>query len=213
MKHILAFLLHHANRYTKLQGFYVIKDHLLKKYGVHLAYDIQHIPGKKCWSCGGTGEHARYSNTYPYKPYDYDACWHCVCGWYQLPKWICLDRIKFSTYIFHRPLKREERVRNPFTEEQMGWKVSDTIIKGYIEHTSSWFGVWALLILFRLYNREAYCKELPVVLDKVKYNLRWKWRRFKRIFTWSGFVLHKPQPFINHWFDAAGNGHETDLPF
>jgi hypothetical protein len=213
MKVFLPWVLHHANRFRSTDQLYEIKDLILTRYGKQIGYDIQKIEGKKCHSCGGTGWHTRYSNTYPYKPYDYDGCWHCIGGWYKLPKWVCLARITFGKYTFHKPLKREECVKNPFTEEAMGWKVMDQpVIKGYIEHTETAFGKWAFLILLILYKR----KSLPLYWEELTRNLRndwyWKGRKIKRLFTWQGFTLHKPKPYINHYIDLNGNANE-DLPF
>jgi hypothetical protein len=213
---ILSWLLHQANRFSSSPGFYHIKDLILTKYGKQVGYDIQKIDGKKCWSCDGTGLHARYSNTPPYKPYDYDDCWHCIGGWYKLPKWICLARIKFGKYTFHKPLKREECVKNPFTEEEMGWKVTDQpVIKGYIEHTATWFGRYATLILYCLYDREMAPACWRDVVFHLKLDANWKWTKLKKRFTWKGITIHKPTPYIGHWFDAAGNpqSYDDDLPF
>src|SRR5687767_8378355 len=55
IKWILSHLLHHANRETKMDEFYRIKDKILTKYGKVIGYDVQFIEGKKCKSCGGFG--------------------------------------------------------------------------------------------------------------------------------------------------------------
>lgn len=135
-------------------------EFLRQKQKTHImpidGYDIQHIPGKQCYSCGGTGYHEYYSNTPPYKVYDQSYCWHCINGWYKLPQWICLARIKFGEYTFHRPLKREYMEKNPFTKEEMGYDVSTTpIINGYIEHNKSRYATFARFVLYLIYNRTA----------------------------------------------------------
>lgn len=215
---LLSYLLHHANRHTKSETFYAIKDRILSKYGKQVGYDIQHIPGKVCHSCGGKGVHPKYSNMPPYKVYDWADCWHCIGGYYKLPQWICLARIKFGRYVFHKPLKREKAFKNPFTTENMGWEVADKpVIKGYIEHTRSRISYPAFLLMFYLYNRPMFV----LLWQQYKQDLRnqwyWKKRRIKKFFTWQGIVLNKPQPFITHWIDAAGNAHthyqDDDLPF
>lgn len=210
---ILSWLLHHANRHTKSESFYKIKDEVLTRYGKQIGYDIQHIPGKTCNSCGGKGQHPKYSNTPPYKIYDWADCYHCWGGWYKFPKWICLARIQFGRYTFHKPLKREERISNPFTKEEMGWEVtSNPVIKGYIEHTASPISYYAFLLMFYLYNRPMFWTLWQQFKQELRYNWRWKIRRIKEFFTWRGIVLTKPQPFIKHWYDADGNPNE-DLPF
>lgn len=186
----LAFILHHANRYyEKSDAYYKIKDKILTKYAKSDGYDIQHIPGKKCWSCGGTGMHYYYSSTAPYKPYDSTDCWHCHNGWYKLPQWICLERKIFGGYIFHKPLRREFQAKNPWTAEGMGWQVSTRpIIEGYIDHVRSRFSRWAMLILFLLYDRknaklfwrnEVNWKQfIPRFIMEIKWKIeKWQWER------------------------------------
>jgi len=215
---MIAYLLHHANRvaknYAYTAQFYLIKDSILKR-GVVDGYDIQHIRGKRCRSCHGTGWHEKYSMYPPYKVYDTDGCWHCnATGFYKLPMWICLQRVRLGPYLFHQPLKREMMVKNPWTENKMGWCVSERpVISGYIEHTSSWLGVYALLILFRMYDRESYRKLKRVHLHNVRCRFIWKLRRWKKLFTWDNIVIEKPEPFIKHYQYADGYKPIDQLPF
>lgn len=218
MRHlIISFALHHANRSVRdifsweeeyVKKFYAIKDRILKIFGKQQGYQIQHIPGKTCNSCGGSGQHAKYSMYPPYKIYDYADCYHCMGGWYRLPQWICLAVVKFGKYSFHQPLKREYRVDNPFTKDNMGWDVSQReVIKGYVEHESTSFGIYALLILFLVYDRKAF----QFLFKKWKRRLYWK---FEKYVNWRTYIIDKPKPFHRHWFDASGQGHEIeDLPF
>lgn len=204
-----AFLLHHANRAIKdfcwgqyVGDFYRVKDVILRKYGKAVGYDIQHIEGKKCRSCGGKSYHPKYSNRYPYNVYDYADCWHCCGGWFKYPQWICLERIAFGGYIFHRPLKRELCVKNPFTAEELGWQVSATpVIQGYIEHSSSWIGKYAIaLIMINTPDFKLICK-------RILKEWGWYWqtkydriaRRFKR----------KPKQEVIYQVVSEGE----DLPF
>jgi hypothetical protein len=213
---LLSWLLHHANRHTKSESFYAIKDQILSKYGKHIGYDVQHIPGKKCNSCGGKGQHPKYSNRPPYNIYDWADCYRCWGGWYKFPKWICLARIQFGRYVFHKPLKREERVTNPFTTDEIGWTVTDRpVIKGYIEHTKTWFSYPAFLIMFWLYNRPMFAVLWQQYKQDLRYRWHWKKRRIKERFTWQGIVIEKPKRFPTMWYDAKGQGHEIDpdLPF
>ena len=207
---MLPFLLHAANRNIKthdgeyLFAFYEIKDKILKKHGIVLGYDIQHIKGKQCWSCGGTGQHAKYG--YNGKIYDYDDCYHCMRGWYKLPMWICLHRISYGKYIFHKPLKKEQHFGNPFTEESMGFKVTERpVIEGYIEHGFHKFGDTAVLILFFIYNRAMF---------KKLFDLRFHWKKVRtrnkihNFFRWQNFIFWKPN--LKHTsYDYDGE----ELPF
>lgn len=216
---ILPFLLHHANRcaknYPYLKEFYAVKDRLLKS-AVKDGYDIQHIRGLRCRSCGGTGVHEKYSMYPPYKVYDTDGCWRCgATGFYKLPIWICLQRVKFGRYLFHQPLKRELCVRNPWTEKNMGWCVSDRpVVEGYIEHQSTWFGIWALLILFLIYDYPTHKKLRHERLHIWRWRVIWKVRKLKKFLTWDGIVMEKPLPFIKHFQYADGyRPIDPNLPF
>lgn len=212
---ILAFILHHANRCSKSPAYYKVKDKILKKYGKDVGYDIQHLPGKRCHSCGGTGWHDRYSMYAPYGVYDSDPCWHCKWGWYRESQWVCLQRIKFGKYIFHRPLKREFGVVNPWVENEMGWVVSESpVIEGYIDHHATWFSPYMLLLLFYMYDRDAHTKQW----NDLKMEIRWIYIRrrnyVRNLFTWKNMVIEKPMPYINHWLSAKGwNPEEEHLPF
>lgn len=138
---ILSWLLHHANRHTKSEYFYAIKNRLLKKYGVHVRYDVQYIEGKKCNSCGGEGVHPKYG--YDGKIYDYADCYHCHGGWYKLPTWNILALLQFGKYQFHQPYKRV--YAKPLIEFPL--------IEGYIEHNDSKHGSFALTVLCLLYEK------------------------------------------------------------
>jgi len=203
-KIILSWLLHHANRSTKAHAFYSIKDKVLSRYGECVGYDLQKIDGKKCRSCGGSGLHARYSNTYPYKAYDWDTCWHCFGGWYRLPIWVCLSRIRFGRYVFHRPLRRLNKVNNPWPEISKGLP----LINGYIEHEESPIGWFALLMLYCIYDKPQCIDYFNNIKSDLYQRFRWRWLRFKRriktIFTWETVVVTKPSVI---YFE------DPDLPF
>jgi hypothetical protein len=147
MKHILAFLLHHANLSCRSEQFYAIKDQLLNKYGAVIGYDIQHIEGKKCFACHGTGTYVGYHWSGDLWE---DACDRCYNGWYKRPMWILLSRKKFGRYVFHKPVKREYSVKNPFTPSENWGKID-----GYVDHRYSRYSFLAVLILFLIYNRSA----------------------------------------------------------
>lgn len=208
------FLLHAANRNIKYEedeirnAFYAIKDKVLSKWGNVIGYDIQHIKGKRCNSCDGHGRHAKYGHNG--KIYDYADCYHCWGGWYKLPIWVALHRIQYGNFVFHKPLKRHECVGNPFSEEEMGWKVSESpVIEGYIEHKDHWFGDYAMLILFWFYNRPIF----DIVFKK-----KWYWKKvairnwFKRKLTWTGWIIQKPRVYARQYWDNDFT-EESDLPF
>lgn len=183
MKYLLAFLLHHANRAVhEIQckdEFYKIKNKLLKKYGKHVNYDIQHIPGKKCYTCGGSGIYTGYYMMSGEKWTD--TCNRCWRGWYQLPKWICLSRMKMGLYFFHQPLKREECARNPFTQDELGWQVSNRpVIEGYIEHKVTWLGRPSVLLLLFLYDRPTFNFVRKSMLWQIRLDWKWRWQDLKR---------------------------------
>lgn len=216
MKHlILSWLLHHANRSIGFERvcrdeFYLIKDKILKQHGQHLDYEVQKIDGKKCFTCDGSGVYTGYYMMSGEKWQD--TCNRCCGdGWYVLPKWICLSRIKFGPYIFHKPLKREQCVRNPWTERNMGWVVTNRpIIQGYIEHNRSRFGQISLLILYLRYDPVTFEKSKNALINSIRWDITWKWRRFKKTFHWSRLLIAKPQ-LRTYFLDE--NGNIDDYPF
>jgi hypothetical protein len=172
-----AFILHHANRAIKdfacgqyAGDFYRVKDAILKKHGKAVGYDIQHIEGKKCFKCNGSGNYPRWDQ---YGIYDPDACWHCAgTGWYRDPQWICLERIAFGRYVFHRPLKREYGVTNPFTKEELGWDISTTpVINGYIEHRAAWIGKYAIAMIM------IGTPDFKLICKRILKEWKWYWQR------------------------------------
>jgi len=208
------FLLHAANRNIKNEAdeirnaFYAIKDKILSKYGHVIGYDVQHIKGKRCNSCGGSGRHPKYGHNG--KVYDYADCYHCWGGWYKFPIWVALHRIQYGNFVFHKPLKRHECVHNPFAQEEIGWKVTDSpVIEGYIEHKDHWFGDYAMLILFWFYNRP--------IFDAL-FKTKWYWKKvsirnwFKRKTTWYGWLVERPRLHIRQYWDSEFT-QDSDLPF
>lgn len=205
---VLSFLLHHANRYSKSTTFYAVKDKILKLYGCLDGYDVQKLPGKICRSCGGSGQYAKYSMHPPYKIYDYADCWHCIAGYYRLPRFVCLQRYKFGPYLFHKPLKSEEAFKNPFTKEELGWEVSERpVIAGYVEHQHSRYGQQALLILFLLYDRTEFRHIIRYKQTYYRFRIKGIIARCKKIESW---LLYRPLPFVLHWFDAKGEAHRVN---
>lgn len=113
----LATLLHLANSQPPWQfkrEFYAIKERLLKRYGTPDDADVQHLPGKQCWTCDGTGLYSKYSEC--------RKCWGT--GWYLSPVWVCLDRYRWGKYVFHMPGEVSYTKPEP----------DITRIFGYVEH-------------------------------------------------------------------------------
>ena len=128
MKRLLALLLHIANTSPPLikgnkEGFYRIKDRLLKRWGIHLAYDIQHIQ-KLCFRCDGTGDDAWSEDV---------ECRKCGGTGIYDEFWVILEKWKFGKYTFHSPWKRYTRD----DLKRAGLEVPDVrMIEGYIQHES-----------------------------------------------------------------------------
>lgn len=207
MKLITAFLLHHANRSVKdfyfgqyTSQFYWRKDAILREHAQFAGYDIQHIEGKKCYKCNGTGDYDRWDS---YGVWDPDICWSCAgTGWYKDPQWNCLQRYKFGPYVFHSPMKREHCVENPFTQESLGWQVSDRpVIQGYVKHESTWFGKYATALLM---FGTPYFK--PVVVTILK---EWRWYLERQIGRVTR-LFKKRQKIVCYPYQ---NDPDSDLPF
>jgi len=121
---MIARLLHIANSRppaskTKRERFYAMKQRILRWFGTEDGHDLQHIEGKKCWNCEGTGG--------LYEPH---GCWKCDGdGWFKRPMWVLLKRWKFGAYTFHEPISRlhSKPDTNSFDRQ---------IINGYVEHAS-----------------------------------------------------------------------------
>ena len=211
---ILPFLLHHANRSIYRIGvgrdeFYAIKKKLLAR-GKHVNYDVQHFEGKKCNACGGTGVYHGYYMMSGEKWSD--TCNRCWGGWYILPMWVCLSRIKYGPYYFHQPLKREKCVKNPFTREELGWEVTDRpIVEGPITHKNTDMGWIAVLILFWLCDRKSYYAFRLEILDQLRWRWIWRWRGLKQKMDWRR--LFPRFHFIRHQFDAQGNVIENPFDY
>lgn len=160
---MLPLLLHHANRTCKSPEFYAIKNKLLTDAEV-VGYDIQHIEGKRCHSCNGTGW---YKYLDRYRIWCSDPCWHCTQGWYKQPMWVFLAVKKLGAYRFHQPMHRRYGEVNPY-HIPTGMKTGQ--IDGYVDHTRSRYGEHAVLLLFLLYDRAA--------AKKYFREMGWGWRLY-----------------------------------
>jgi len=121
---MLARLLHLANSSPPPEfrkEFYALKDRLLTKHGEHIGFDVQHIEGKICFGCDGSGIY------YHYYSGDEDICGRCCgSGWWKHPKWVVLNKYVWRGYKFHIPGEVSYEKPEP--------DVSN--IHGYVEHTN-----------------------------------------------------------------------------
>lgn len=182
IKLILSYLLHHANRETKLEEYYRIKDKILSRYGKPVGFDVQFIEGKICHSCGGRGVHDFYD--YNGRIYKTEACWHCYFGWYKRPSWVLLQRLQFGKYIFHKPIGRGYGKTNPFANHA---GVNNEVIKGYIDHERTKFGKDALVILYLLYDWKGYWKRWKQSIGRGWYCHKSVWWNPRK---WPNQVAH-----------------------
>lgn len=179
----LSWLLHHANRHHKSEYFYGVKKQLLSKYGKHIGYDVQHIEGKECWSCGGTGVYHGY--------YGLDSCYKCYNGIYKRPEWNILEVLKFGKYTFHQPFKRV--YENPKIEKRAE-------INGYIDHNSSYWSLFSKCVLYCLYRWNDYGTKWTFELKRNAYRCHW-FKHFPYNFltnTISTIALNKDSYFYKY---------------
>jgi len=138
---ILSWLVFHANK-SKDKAFYKIKNRILDKYGRKTDTVVQFIEGKKCFSCGGTGNHTYYGwNGFAY---DHAPCWNCNgSGWFKHPRWNWLDVIQFGKFNFHRPFATTYEAPTESVQQ----------FEGYIEHSHTKHTDFALFIIFIMYEK------------------------------------------------------------
>lgn len=141
---ILSWLLNQANRETRSEYYYKIKNVVLAKYGTHIGYDVQFIEGKKCHSCDGSGVYTSYRYWSGRVTPFHDTCYNCFRGWYKRPVWNILAKIKLGKFSFHQPYQKV--YENPTGK-------GSPIIEGYIEHNRGKHGKMALHILYLCYER------------------------------------------------------------
>jgi len=138
---ILSWLLHHANQNGKDEHFYKIKNRILAKYGKHICYEVQFIEGKKCLSCGGTGNH-QYFDYHGFST-AVSPCWNCTNGWYKRPCWNILALVSFGKYEFHQPFMRM------YEDPQSKGKT----FTGYVERHPTNLTGFAIVVLFMMYEK------------------------------------------------------------
>jgi hypothetical protein len=178
---LLSTILHHANRSTKSDRFYAIKNRILDRFGRIVGYDIQHIPGKKCFTCGGRGIYVGYY----WESGDewQDTCNRCWGnGWYKDPQWNILELKSFGKFRFHKPIERFRSLKklNAYCDDKGIDQARP--IDGYIDHRYSRYGNWAVLILHIVYERR-----FPPI--DVGFGLGWPcyWWKFQ---NWPAAICH-----------------------
>ncbi|UHG93289.1 hypothetical protein [Spirosoma oryzicola] len=158
---ILSWLLHHANKQPEYKDpFYAIKKRILDYYGKPAGNDIQIIPGKKCWTCDGTGIYTGYYWQSGEKWYD--TCNRCWRGWYISPKFTVLNRVKFGPYVFHQPFMTYDHPESIPVQYRVD---KENQIQGYKDFVSSAWTTEAHFWLFWLF-------------DKASFRRLWRTRRF-----------------------------------
>lgn len=155
---IISWLLHHANKKYQTDWFYEIKKTLLKKYGIHDGYDLQHIEGQKCHTCAGTGIYiGYYYSGGSFK----DTCNRCYGnGYYKDPQYNLLERLKFGKYIFHQPYKRCYTVKPDMPIK----------IDGYVYHDNQYWTKFASIVFCLVFNFKGYGKQWLFGLGGGWYN-------------------------------------------
>ena len=194
-KHILkavATLLHHANRkpsvFFSSKKFYAEKERILKKYGTLLGHELQHIQGKRCYECNGSGkEYCSYLE-------DYDTCSNCHGGWYKLPFVSVLEKYEFMGFSFHIP---KEKIYSSLDDDIL--KKYNVIgeVSGYITHKEPDIRLAKLFYLLFLPN-----VFFESIWNSVKMYLRRKRFDFVNYFKPIFKVFDKSKPII-----------DEDLPF
>ncbi len=161
MKRLLGKLLHMANSsppwgQSKVM-FYAMKERILARYGTPDGYDVQHIPGKICFGCDGTGQFEHMSG-------DQDYCYRCGGnGWYKSPVWVALARHRLGNYVFHTPKERWYQEPKP----------NATNIEGYVQH-KFYRGLQpevAMLWLALIFDRKLWWREI-----NEHHYCRWQWK-------------------------------------
>jgi len=172
---ILSWLVFAANTNPSIwkKEFYKIKDHILKKYGKLIGYDLQHI-NKECWTCNGTGK---------YTPQQ--ICYSCMGSGVYLEMWVILEVYQLRKYQFHRPVER-------FTHKADYWdylkkhpemeNVFRQTIGDYIRHDSNFYYLEALYWLFLIYKPALFLKAIGKT-----YHHQWRFTPMELLgrFLWN----------------------------
>jgi hypothetical protein len=208
---VLSHLLHLANASPPAmlkRDFYRVKDRLLKKYGEPDGCDVQHIKGKVCFRCHGSGTDL----------WREDYCERCDgSGWWRSPKWICLDRWRFGRYVFHIPGEVSYTKPDPDVTRIEGF-ISHADYGGRSDEAFAWlcllYGEWRLL--WRWLTGSYCCgwQWRPWLLaQKFVCLTAWKWRDLNARCTQCG---RRTGGCHILWCDGCCRAHSAafdDVPF
>lgn len=188
MQKIIGHLMYLANNEGIKQPWYALKDKLLDRYGSNDGYDLQYLPGKQCFSCNGTGIYTQYSTWRE----NHEYCYNCNHGWYKLPSYVVLERIRVGKYVFHRPVKRYNAPKQ-LHEVDIPCSV---VIEGYISHYRKKYGYLAYNVLFLVFETKKYLVEI-----KNRRTDRYKYWWMPKISIRDFFIL----PPANSYSTVSGN--------
>ncbi len=148
---ILAMLLHHANRISKDDRFYAIKDSILHRHAKLAGRNVQVLEGKQCFTCSGSGVYVGYHPSGDRWQDDCRRCWGT--GWYKDPRYVFLTKYELEGFFFHRPTHVVHSLQE--AEEYNGAPLEPSeCILGFVDHRRSKHGKKCLLVLALLYDHE-----------------------------------------------------------
>lgn len=147
VRNTIGYLMYLANNGENKDFWYPLKKKLCDRFGYNDGNDIQELPGKMCNCCYGTGKYEKYT----YAGRIVEPCRKCFDGWYQLPRFVLLRRIKVGRYLFHFPIRSEVSLLK--VPEQL---TSTAYIKGYITHGKKKYGWLAFSLLIFLFDFKGY---------------------------------------------------------
>lgn len=150
---LLSWLLSKANSHPHWShDFYQIKDMILRRHGLHLGEEIQHIK-KECFTCKGTGI---------YEGREY--CRRCLGDGIYSEFCSVLGIYEIGGREFHLPVKRIHYYQEEFRLALLG-----TTIHGYIDHDWVEGGLESEFLLYLIYDRSKLWKHLGHI------GTRWRW--------------------------------------
>lgn len=222
MKRLISILLHHANRtpniFGKKEDFYKKKKQLLEKHGKLIGHDVQHIEGKQCFTCDGTGIFTKYFFRHGEYVYEKETCWNCHSGWFKLPQYNILQRVKFGDHIFHIPLKRHYSEKE-LNEIDLSINI---VIEGYIQHSPGkrwithlfWiiFLTWDYVQYFRFRLGRGYMPRWTRPYNTLNNMVGIISRKSVRRFFWE----HLTKTMFGTWdigYKMKSEPNEDELPF
>lgn len=170
-------LLHIANSYPSAidkERFYAMKSRILQRWGTPDGRDIQHIEGKQCWTCYGSGI---YVGIYWISGDEWqDTCNRCFgSGWFKSPVWVVLERYRIGNFVFHQPTDRLYKAPESLEPTNQ--------IEGYIEHRDyGWRKpIWAAIVLGLIFDWKLAWLGLKGEANSTRIVQRWhRWKRDRK---------------------------------